>query len=898
MPLEFTTRVVRSLAFPLAVLAAFASVTVTAIRAEDPPPVEELSAPGVEELPPSLDDIFSAPDIGGNLLSEPDPQVFATLTLAAADHVTLSVRLELPEGGNTYSQDPSFSKPTKFEIREAVGLAPVDPAFTPSTPPKRGYDENLRKEVEKHYGTVTWTRTYRLLSGVSLADATVSGKIEFLYCKGECRLETLPFRTGAGTVTAAGKADIVRTGGDKVESLFGDELYVPLTPALDAAAPAAEGNLQVGYQVVPQYGARNHKSGDPAQVRFVLDQTSSPGLAIVAVTLELAHDFHVYALTKAPGQRFDPTTLEVKKSVGLRPVSETFTPTTAPVIHEADLGTEVVQSLNHDGSVTWTRVYEIEPGTAPGLEGSLRFQICKGEDFCLQPVTIPFSLGSLHDAADVTNATAVASTLSADVLRTSLASIGRTVESPATDAPAAPPAAPGGSAIDAVEYENADAGNSLLQWLVYSFLGGLILNVMPCVLPVISIKVLSFVHQAGEQPGRILLLNVVYALGVLTVFFALATLAITLQLGWGAQNQSAVYNIIMAAVVFAMGLSLLGVFEIPIPGMMSSGLGGQHGEGLTGAYLTGILATLLATPCTGPYMATVLFWSLQQPTSIVFLIWGTMGLGMASPYLLIGCFPKLVDWLPRPGQWMVTFKQACGFILMLTTVWMLNTIQGINALLVTPTLLILVGIAVMVWMVGNLYDLSSTQSRRWLIRGLSLLLAGPIVALGVNWAHEATEIAKAAQAAVPGAKVIAHGENALPWQPFSNALMDELIRSGKPVLMDFTADYCAICKYNERIALNTEETKAFVEEHGVVPVVADFTTGSEEIQSWLKRFDQDAVPLYVFIPGGQPKKIQVLRGKLTQSQVSAMLQQTIENSTAPVQNAGAAAGSPERTASL
>lgn len=875
MPLELIHR--RSALVALAALCLLASVGSDRCRGDDPP---------------SVLDIFDAPDIGGNLLSEPDPQVSASLLSAGGDLVTLSVRLELPEGGNTYSQDPSFAKPTQFAISEEIGLTPVDPGFTPSTPPKRGFDESLRREVEKHYGTVTWTRSYRLTDGFALSRASVAGKISFLYCKGECSAKTLPFTATVAAASPAPDEEIIRTGAQDLAPPPVEDIRVPSLSAAPKPAPA--GGLAAGYQVVPQYAARLHRDGDPAKVQFVFDQQAAPGLAIVAVTLELAPDYHVYALTKAPGQQLDPTSLEVKQIVGLKPVSVGFEPTTAPELHEADVGTEVLQSLNHDGSVTWTRVYEVEAGASPGVEGSLRFQICKGEEFCLQPVTIPFSLGSLQDSADTQNATVIAGTLSSSVRQTALAAAGHALPEP--NAASGPSTAAAPSALTAVAYENADAANSLWQWLAYAFFGGLILNVMPCVLPVISIKVLSFVHQAGEHPWRILMLNVVYSLGVLTVFFALATLALTLQLGWGAQNQSAAYNMVMVAVVFAMGLSLLGVFEIPIPGMMSSGIGGSHGEGLMGAYLTGILATLLATPCTGPYMATVLFWSLQQPAYIVFLIWGVMGLGMASPYLMIGCVPSLVDWLPRPGQWMVTFKQVCGFVLMGTVVWMLNTIQGINPELVIPTLLILVGVAVAVWMVGQLYDLSSSQSRRWLIRGLSVLVAGPIIALGVHWSRAAVELAAVRPTSDLGA--VNHAENELPWEPFSNSRLDELVRTKTPILIDFTADWCGICKANEFRALNTQPTLAFVREHGFVTLKADYTRESPEIREWLNKFDQDSVPLYLFIPGGQPKKTKVLRESISQSQVLETLNETLQHSANKPANASTAAGSGDSSVSL
>jgi thiol:disulfide interchange protein DsbD len=385
---------------------------------------------------------------------------------------------------------------------------------------------------------------------------------------------------------------------------------------------------------------------------------------------------------------------------------------------------------------------------------------------------------------------------------------------------------------------------------------------MPCVLPVIAVKVLSFVQQAGESRERILALNVSYALGVVSVFTILACLAVFVGIGWGEQFQSAEFNLIMAAFVFAMGLSLLGVFEIPVPGMIGSAAGGQHREGLPGAFMTGIFATLLATPCSGPFMGTTLAWSVQQPTEVTFLVWIVMGIGMASPYLVIGAFPKLVNWLPRPGMWMVRFKEFAGFVLMGAVIWIMN---AINQEMLIPTLIVLVGVALGLWMIGNLYDHSAPPEKKWTIRGVAVILTAGICGYGWSLMYRGHE---------------------LPWEEFSTARIEELRDEGKPVLIDFTADWCAICKTNEVRALNRPQTIEFVEDHGIVPVMADYTNENPEIRRWLELCNQEGVPLTLVFAKDRPDVAIPLRGMYSQAKLLETLEAAIEgNVNAPERSA-------------
>ena len=240
------------------------------------------------------------------------------------------------------------------------------------------------------------------------------------------------------------------------------------------------------------------------------------------------------------------------------------------------------------------------------------------------------------------------------------------------------------------------------------------------------------------------------------------------------------FNLVMACLVFAMGLSLLGVFEIPVPGMVGSAAGGNRQEGLLGALLTGIFATLLATPCTGPIMAAAVGWSVRQPTFIVYLVWGVMGLGMASPYLVLGLFPQLVRWLPKPGTWMIRLKEFAGFVLLASVIFI---IYYTDKRFTIPVLVMLLGVALGLWMIGNLYDINSHIRHKTTVRAMALFLTALICWIGFSLSVES--------------------KYKLHWEPFSESRLTALFKEKKTVLIDFTAEWCINCHVNERVALNT-----------------------------------------------------------------------------------------------
>lgn len=758
--------------------------------------------------------------------SRPQPAratVTASLKPTSAEEVELSIHLDVPAGAYTYSQNPSFGGATKITVSEVYGLEPVGDAFVPDHKPKTGFDETFGQEIEKFTDDVTWSRRFRLTGAAPLDQVSVAGEIKFQVCDASsCTPYTESFEAFAESGEPAASADAV------------------VEPIVDAASGS---DLTHGYIVRPVRGSKP----DPLTLQFELSPADAqPGETVtLAVTMALEDDWHTFGLIKHERQISHPTELIVTNTDNLRPLTD-FAAVQAPEVVEQDFD-DIAENVHH-GTVTWFRTFQVTAPGPYGVAGEIAYQICKTS--CMPLKDVAFSLGSLQQPEDIAAVVPVSQSFVPPVGIESAQASG-----------------------DILDFELQTTGEeaSLPWYLAMAFLGGLILNVMPCVLPVLAIKVMSFVQQAGESRGRVLLLNVCYSLGVVGVFLVLATLAVTLKVGWGGLFTKPEFILVMTAVVFAMGLSLLGVYEIPIPGMVGSA-GGQHREGLAGAFMTGIFATLLATPCTGPFMGSTLAWSVKQSAGVVYLVWGVMGLGMASPYLMVGLFPKAVRFLPRPGMWMVRFKEFAGFTLMAATVWLLSTMAEP---VVIPTLVILLGIAIAAWMVGTLYDHSSTQQRKSVVRLAAVTALVAFGWFGYGEYQEGRLIAKAVAENAEGPVPVAHKEGELPWQAFSEERLRELVESSTPVLIDFTADWCQICKFNERTALNTEPTAEFVEKHGIVPLIADWTEEDPVITKWLNRFNRIGVPLYVIVPPGKPDQSILLEGQLTQSRILEALKQAV-----------------------
>lgn len=397
--------------------------------------------------------------------------------------------------------------------------------------------------------------------------------------------------------------------------------------------------------------------------------------------------------------------------------------------------------------------------------------------------------------------------------------------------------------------------SALLLVLFFAFLGGLILNLMPCVLPVIGVKVLSLIKHAGESRRAIMRHGLLFSAGVLVSFWLLAGILLGLKayghsVGWGFQLQEPLFVGGLAAVLLVFSLSLFGVFEF---GSVFASWAGhrehksrKHGNGLLGSFLGGVLATAVATPCTGPFLGTAVGLAVTLPPAASLIIFTFIGLGMSSPYLLLTVFPHWSRWLPRPGTWMIHFKQFMGFLMLGTVLWLIWVFSAhTHALGIIALLMALFVLAVGCWVYGSW----SPPHYRSRTRILSTICSVLLIIMGAFLVVDASRM----QEPIPVVQGTLAEEN--EWQPYSKELLAQLRAEGRPVFIDFTAKWCLICQANHYI-LEVDAVRHMLAEKGVVKLKADWTRSDPSITEVLREHGRSGVPLYLlYLPGAETPEI-------------------------------------------
>ncbi len=400
---------------------------------------------------------------------------------------------------------------------------------------------------------------------------------------------------------------------------------------------------------------------------------------------------------------------------------------------------------------------------------------------------------------------------------------------------------------------------------------------MPCVLPVIAIKVMSFLEQASEKPARVKLLGLVFSLGIISSFMVLALLVALVKsagqsVGWGFLFQYPLFVLSMAAVVLLFSLSLFGLFYVNLS-LGQDGLNKlSSGEGLVGTFFKGVLATVLSTPCTAPFLGTALGFAFAQSDLVVAGIFFVAGLGMASPYLLLTLNPEWLRFLPKPGAWMDKFKQSLGFVLLATVVWLDYVLASqVGPLAIMWINYWLVGLAFCAWIVAGFTDLTSDTARKARVYTTAAAVFALIsYACIFSQAEVMLALSGAAQAKAEPVKSAAGDIN---WQPFSFALLDRELAAGKTVFLDFTANWCLTCKVNESTVINTEAVRNKLKSLNATTIKADWTSQDPDITKLLKKFGRSGVPLYVVFPAGKADQPIILPEVITVDLVLEKLNQ-------------------------
>ncbi len=409
--------------------------------------------------------------------------------------------------------------------------------------------------------------------------------------------------------------------------------------------------------------------------------------------------------------------------------------------------------------------------------------------------------------------------------------------------------------------------------LLFAFLGGLVLNLMPCVFPVLSIKVIGFVQQGHQHRGRAIEHALIFALGVLVSFWVIAGALIGLrlagdELGWGFQLQSPPFVIALAALFFTMALNLFDVFEITGAVVSSAAASASARSGMLGSFLSGCLATVVATPCTAPFMGAALGFALAQPPLVSLAIFTTLGVGMALPYVILVSSPRLLRLVPRPGDWMRSLRHAMGFLLLATVVW-LAWVLGQQAGLTAVTGLLgglwLIGVGL--WIAGRWGTIVASNRSRLLSR----LAAVTLTAFGLWLAI--SRVDPECSAAVPGSDncpvsfrppVDGPGPaKTVHWDPWSEERVTQARAEGRPVLVDFTAAWCLSCQVNERVALGSSSVRSALLSRNVVTLRADWTHRDPAITRALAARGRSGVPVYLLYSAGSSSDPTLLPEVLT-----------------------------------
>ncbi|MCH9031846.1 MAG: thioredoxin family protein [candidate division Zixibacteria bacterium] len=405
--------------------------------------------------------------------------------------------------------------------------------------------------------------------------------------------------------------------------------------------------------------------------------------------------------------------------------------------------------------------------------------------------------------------------------------------------------------------------------IIFALMGGLILNIMPCVLPVLSIKLMSVLKFSGKSQGNVVGGMLASTAGIVVSFLALALAAVIAKnagaaVGWGVQFQEPAFVTFLALIVFIFGLNLWGLFEVTLPQSVSTGAAKSAGKG--GHFMQGLLATLLATPCSAPFLGTAVSFALTSPAPETFTVFGAVGIGMSTPYLILAAFPGAIRFLPKPGAWMETAKVFFGFLLMGTVIWLMFVLSSqVGSITIALVWLALLTLALILWAKKAL------APQRTMFTSVSGIISLAMVLALSYWT-----VATAIDGRKSSASLGVADNSGIDWKPFTEEALADALNSGAVVFVDVTADWCWTCKINEKLFIETEKIQTRLSENNIVSFKADWTTRNREISDFLRRYGRSGIPFYIIYFGGDPNDFFTFPVTITGDMLAEKLDEAVE----------------------
>lgn len=761
----------------------------------------------------ALDDAFANP-----MLDDPY-EITATYEV---DRTTgkgkLHVSVQLFGGYHIFSTTQGPGGPTPTVIKIVDDWAKATGPFVPSTQPEIELNSEFfpNVQVEQFHDSVTWTAPIAINKPLEASLGPLRVTLEGQVCEKNC----IPIRDA--------RCDATFTGFLEPEVVHG-------TP----------GEFHEADSTVQWKAHLSKSSVKPGEtIELVLEATPDP-------------EYHIYKLDPKDDTTENRTLLVLTQKAGVK-VSE---PTASKRIVRKDMGVGGVVEY-YDGPVTFRVPIQVPDTAIEGetpLEGLLGYQGCTS-GACDRPRGLSFRL-NYNVSRTATNSPPLPASMQGSDYET-------VVQHPQRNA-----------WLDAPKYALTMNATEIFSKFCVAMLAGFILNFMPCVLPVIGLKILGFVNEAHGNRKRASLLTLVYASGMIGFVLAFGIASVLVRtfsnetLGWGSQFGNTTFQIMVTSFMFALALSFLGVWEFPIPGFATGAKSTELStrQGITGAFAKGIITTLLATPCSGPFLGSALAVSLTQPAWVVLLIFFGVGVGMASPYLIISAFPSALQFIPKPGPWMETFKELLAFPLLLSVV---AFVAGFPVHERTPMFASLIFTWFACWLIGRVpaWAAPSQKVRAWTLGAAAAVFGtlGSFYALGPS-PYE------------------------LEWEPFSEQRLQQLVGEGKTVMVDFTAEWCQNCKLNLAVAIHTRKVHQMVKDNEVVPLIADLTRYPPELMAKLRELKSISIPVVAIYPPGETKNPIILQDVLAESDIVRALEQAGPSRAGEKNSLPTSLGSTEKT---